>query len=150
MFRRRRPLLRAAVVGGGAYVAGKSVARRSAERQQTEDEQNERIGDLEQQQAPPEPTPAPAEPAPAPSMLDQLNQLAALHEQGALSDDEFSSAKAKLLGWAWRCRPALWLSHSPVPRLGDDVVDAGRHQPEAEYQGDDDNDLVGMGSDPEA
>ena len=31
MFRRRRPLLRAAVVGGGAYMAGKHVARNSAE-----------------------------------------------------------------------------------------------------------------------
>ena len=31
-------------------------------------------------------------------MLDQLNQLAALHERGVLSDDEFSAAKAKLLG----------------------------------------------------
>ena len=94
MFRRRRPLLRAAAVGGGAYVAGKSVARRSAEQGQQEDEQNERIGDLEQQQAPPEPD----QQAPAPSIPDQLNQLTALHEQGALTDDEFSSAKAKLLG----------------------------------------------------
>ncbi len=94
MFRRRRPLLRAAAVGGGAYIAGKSVARRSAERGQQEDEQNERIGDLEQQQA----TPGPDQQAPAPSMPDQLNQLTALHEQGALTDDEFSSAKAKLLG----------------------------------------------------
>jgi putative oligomerization/nucleic acid binding protein len=93
MFRRRRPLMRAAVVGGGAYVAGKKVAQRSAEQGQQEDEQNERIGDLEQQ-APPEPD----QQAPAPSMLDQLNQLTALHEQGALTDDEFSSAKAKLLG----------------------------------------------------
>jgi len=92
MFRRRRPLLRAAAVGGGAYIAGKSVARRSAEQGQQEDEQNERIGDLEQQQAPPAPD------QPAPAMLDQLNQLTALHEQGALTDDEFSSAKAKLLG----------------------------------------------------
>jgi Short C-terminal domain len=31
-------------------------------------------------------------------MLDRLNQLAALHEQGVLSDDEFTAAKAKLLG----------------------------------------------------
>ena len=31
-------------------------------------------------------------------MLDQLNQLATLHEQGVLSDDEFSAAKAKILG----------------------------------------------------
>jgi hypothetical protein len=31
-------------------------------------------------------------------MIDQLNQLAALHQQGVLSDEEFSAAKAKLLG----------------------------------------------------
>ena len=35
MFVRRRPLLRAAVVGGGAYMAGKSAAnRRTAEAEQ--------------------------------------------------------------------------------------------------------------------
>ncbi len=102
MFVRRRPLMRAAVVGGGAYMAGKSVARRSAEQQQTEAEQNQRISDLEQQQAPPEPyqqAPAPAQasaPAPSSPMVDQLNQLAALHQQGVLTDDEFAAAKAKL------------------------------------------------------
>jgi hypothetical protein len=31
-------------------------------------------------------------------MADQLNQLADLHSQGVLSDDEFAAAKAKLLG----------------------------------------------------
>ena len=31
-------------------------------------------------------------------MIDQLNQLAALHQQGVLSDEEFAAAKAKLLG----------------------------------------------------
>jgi hypothetical protein len=31
---RRRPLMRAAVVGGGAYMAGKSVARRQGEQAQ--------------------------------------------------------------------------------------------------------------------
>jgi hypothetical protein len=35
---------------------------------------------------------------PKPSMLDQLNQLNRLHKQGALSDSEFTAAKAKLLG----------------------------------------------------
>ena len=49
MFRRRRPLMRAAVVGGGAYVAGKRVARRSAEQGQQENEQDERLDNLEQQ-----------------------------------------------------------------------------------------------------
>jgi membrane protease subunit (stomatin/prohibitin family) len=86
MFRRRRPLLRAAVVGGGAYMAGKHVARSSAEQQQQEQGQD--------QQAP-----APTEaPAPSSPMTDQLNQLAALHQQGVLTDDEFSAAKAKLIG----------------------------------------------------
>ena len=92
MFMRRRPLMRAAVVGGGAYVAGKSVARRSAQRERVEDDQNERNDNLEQQQAP-----ATAKAA-APSMPDQLNRLTALHQQGALTDDEFTTAKAKLLG----------------------------------------------------
>ena len=30
-------------------------------------------------------------------MMDQLTQLADLHKQGILSDDEFAAAKAKLL-----------------------------------------------------
>lgn len=97
MFRRRRPLLRAAVVGGGAYMAGKSHARHSMERQQSEEEQDSRIGDLEQQQAPAQ-APAPAPPAQSSPMVSQLNDLAALHKQGVLTDDEFAAAKAKLIG----------------------------------------------------
>jgi hypothetical protein len=96
MFRRRRPLLRAAAVGGTAYVAGRHMGRNAEAQQQAESDQDARIDNLEQQQAP-----APAAPAPAaagPSLLDQLNQLSALHEQGALSDNEFTAAKAKLLG----------------------------------------------------
>ena len=106
MFRRRRPLMRAAVVGGGAYVAGKKVAQRSAEQGQHENEQDERLATLEEQApatADPPAQDAPAAPAAdapaaAPSMPDQLSQLAALHEQGALTDDEFATAKARLLG----------------------------------------------------
>jgi len=101
MIRRRRPLLRAAAVGGTAYVAGRSMGRASEQRQQTESEQDQRISDLEQQQAAPEPAPpapqAPAAPASSP-MIDQLNQLTALHQQGALTDEEFTAAKAKLIG----------------------------------------------------
>ncbi len=93
MFMRRRPLMRAAVVGGGAYMAGKSVARRSAQQEQSEDDQNERIASLEQQPGQPA-----AAPAAGPSLLDQLNQLDALHQQAALTDNEFTAAKAKLLG----------------------------------------------------
>jgi hypothetical protein len=72
------------------------MGRRAEQQGQAEDEQNERIGNLEQQQAAPPPaSQAPAAPSP---MVDQLNQLAALHQQGVLSDDEFTAAKAKLLG----------------------------------------------------
>jgi hypothetical protein len=100
MFRRRRPLLRAAAIGGGAYVAGRHMGRNAEAQQQAESDQDARIDNLEQQQAPAPAAPAPAA-APAaagPSLLDQLNQLSALHEQGALSDNEFTAAKAKLLG----------------------------------------------------
>jgi outer membrane murein-binding lipoprotein Lpp len=94
---RRRPLLRAAVVGGGAYMAGKSMARRQDEDAQAEAEQNARLSDLEQQSAYQAP---PVQQAPAASspMVDQLNQLAELHQQGVLTDEEFASAKAKLFG----------------------------------------------------
>jgi Short C-terminal domain len=98
MFRRRRPLLRAAVVGGGAYVAGRSLGRRAEQRDQAEEDQDQRLSQLEQQQAPPEPyQPAPAAPETSP-MIDQLNQLATLHQQGVLTDAEFATAKAKLFG----------------------------------------------------
>lgn len=106
MMRRRRPLLRAAVIGGGAYAVGRHNATRNAEEAQAEADQNAQIADLQQQQAaaapPPQQAyaPPPPEPAPAagPSLLDQLNQLDALHQQGALTDNEFTAAKAKLLG----------------------------------------------------
>lgn len=94
MFRRRRPLLRAAAVGGGAYLAGKHMARASDQRASDEAYQDDRINQLEQQQAPP----PQAAPAAGPSMADQLQQIAALHQQGMLTDDEFAAAKAKLLG----------------------------------------------------
>jgi|SwirhisoilCB3_FD_contig_101_699977_length_1126_multi_3_in_0_out_0_1 hypothetical protein len=109
MFRRRRPLLRAAVVGGGAYMAGKHVARSQQEQAQMEGDQDQRISDLEQQQSyqqpppqqqsyqpPPQAPPPAAAPSQSSAMLDQLNQLAALHQQGVLTDEEFAAAKAKL------------------------------------------------------
>jgi hypothetical protein len=107
MFMRRRPLLRAAAVGGGAYMAGKRRAQNQADQAQAEAQQNARISDLEQQQDSPQAPPPAAPPAPAPaapggsgpgSLSDQLKQLSSLHEAGALSDDEFAAAKQKLLG----------------------------------------------------
>jgi hypothetical protein len=97
MFRRRRPLLRAAVVGGGAYVAGKRVAQRNADQEAQQAEQDARIGNLEQQQQVPGAPPPADDPAGGSSMGDQLTQLADLHQRGVLTDDEFAAAKAKLL-----------------------------------------------------
>jgi hypothetical protein len=86
-------------------MAGKRRAQNQAEQAQYEDDQNARISNLEQQasaQAPP-PAAAPAAPAAAGgsgpgSLSDQLKQLSALHEAGALNDSEFAAAKQKLLG----------------------------------------------------
>ena len=98
-FMRRRPLLRAAVVGGGAYMAGKHMANAQADQQYQDASQEQRLANLEQQQAQQaQQAPVPAPRAAGPSMADQLNQLADLHNQGLLSEDEFAAAKAKLLG----------------------------------------------------
>jgi len=108
MIGRRRPLARAAMVGGAGYMAGKHAANNRAR----EDEQEARIQELEaqqmQQQAaaapPPPPPPAAAPPPPAPAaapagddLVGKINQLAQLHSSGVLNDDEFEAAKQKLL-----------------------------------------------------
>ena len=97
---RRRPLLRAAAVGGGAYMAGKHRANTQAR----EAGQEERIEDLEAQPAPPPayaapaPAPAPAAAGPSDDAIAKLTQLGQLHEQGVLTDEEFARQKALLLG----------------------------------------------------
>jgi hypothetical protein len=100
MFARRRPLLRAAVVGGGAFMAGRAAANRSAERA----DQDARISDLESQQqqqpeaAPAVPEPRAGQPPADSSVFSQLSELVQMHDRGALTDEEFSAAKAQLLG----------------------------------------------------
>jgi hypothetical protein len=89
MFRRRRPLLRAAAVGGGAYALGS----RRANRRQQEASQDERIDDLESQA----PAPAPASGGISSEAVQKLQELGKLHEQGVLTDDEFAGQKARLL-----------------------------------------------------
>jgi Short C-terminal domain len=97
---RRRPLLRAAAVGGGAYMAGKHRANS----QQAEADQDARLDSVEQQQAyaPPPPQQAYAPPPPAGGVTDdaiaRLQQLGQLHDQGVLTDEEFAAQKAKVLG----------------------------------------------------
>lgn len=98
MFRRRRPLARAAMVGGTAYVAGKHV-QQGHER---EAEQEARIQELEaQQQAAPPPAAAAAAPSGISNeAIQQLQQLAALKDQGVLTEEEFEVQKRRLLGTA--------------------------------------------------
>src|SRR4051812_41259768 len=94
--RRRRPLLRAAMVGGTAYAAGKHVQRG----QQHESEQDAQLAD--QQQAPPPQAPPPAAaPAPAPTSaadrVSALTDLKGLLDSGVLTDQEFVAEKSKIL-----------------------------------------------------
>ncbi len=83
---RRRVRRRALVVGavGGAAVAHHMA--RSGDQQQDYDEAPADDGQDQAQYAPP-----PADPA------DQIEHLAQLHASGALSDEEFTAAKAKIL-----------------------------------------------------
>jgi hypothetical protein len=47
--------------------------------------------------APPAPAPAPAA-GPGDDLVAQISQLAQLHQQGILSDEEFAAARQRLLG----------------------------------------------------
>jgi hypothetical protein len=90
---RRRPLLRAAAVGGGAYAMGKHRANTEAEQQQ----QAYNEGQQSAAAAPP----APAAPASRGITADdtaRLQELGRLHDQGILTDEEFAQQKAAILG----------------------------------------------------
>ena len=95
IFMRRRPLARAAVVGGAAYYAGK----RGAENAQREADQNAQIQDLLAQQAYAQQAPPPPQGGGGMSEdnIAKLKQLAELHEQGVLTDAEFEVQKQKIL-----------------------------------------------------
>lgn len=104
--RRRGPGLigtaaRTAVIAGTATkVSGNVAAKQSAQAEQAALAEQARIQQAVAQQVAATQPPAPATPVPPASgdALDGLERLAALHQQGALTDVEFSAAKAKLLG----------------------------------------------------
>jgi hypothetical protein len=84
-----RMAARTAVVAGTATAVSGRVARRQAARYDT--------------QQPLQYAPEPQQYAPAPAEAEddattQLQNLAALHTQGVLTDEEFAAAKAKILG----------------------------------------------------
>lgn len=94
---RRRPLARAAVVGGVAYHAGK----KGQQSRDAEAEQNAQIADLQAQQAQaqyaPPPPAAPAPTAGGGDMVAQLENLKKLLDEGILTQAEFDMQKQKLL-----------------------------------------------------
>ena len=82
-----RMAARTAVVAGTATAVSGRVARRQSARWEQEDAQQY------QQQAQAAPPPQTEDDSAA-----QLQNLAQLHSQGVLTDEEFAAAKAKILG----------------------------------------------------
>ena len=77
-------VLKAAAIGGTAYYAGKKIHEK---RQEDQDQTNV---------APAASVPEPAA-ATGTDTVAQLQQLAQMHDSGVLTDEEFASAKQKLL-----------------------------------------------------
>jgi Short C-terminal domain len=88
----------AAVVG-----TANAVSHKQQQKYARQDQQAAQAAAYQQQQYAPPPQEYYAPPPPAPVVEEdptvaKINQLAALHAQGILSDEEFASAKAKALG----------------------------------------------------
>ena len=85
-----RGVARTAVVAGTATAVSNRVSRRQARRWGAEAEPYAEY--------PPEPAPAAPAAAPEADPVERLGELAKLRDQGALTDDEFARAKARILG----------------------------------------------------
>jgi hypothetical protein len=90
--RRGRPgllgtMARTSVIAGTATAVSGRVAQNQQQRYAAQQQQ--------QEQQPPEPPPAAA---PESDVVTQIKQLAALNQQGILTDEEFGAKKAQLLG----------------------------------------------------
>jgi hypothetical protein len=86
-----RGMARTAVVAGTATAVSNRVSRRQAERWSQQ-------GGQEYGYEEPPPPAAPPAAGPAPDAVSQLKQLAELHQQGILTDEEFAQQKARILG----------------------------------------------------
>jgi hypothetical protein len=91
-----RGVARTAVIAGTATAVSGRVQRRQAERYADRDAQIAYQQDQAYQQAYQAPPAAPAPPAADP--VQQLKDLAALRDQGVLTEEEFAAQKAKILG----------------------------------------------------
>jgi hypothetical protein len=94
-----RGVARTAVVAGTATAVSNRVSRRQANRWADQEQaqyaqQQQYYAPPPQQYAAPAPAPAPA----APDPIEQIKELAALKDQGILTEEEFAAQKAKILG----------------------------------------------------
>ena len=89
-----RGIARTTVIAGTATAVSNRVSRRQYNKWAAQDEQQ--YDQQQAQQAPP-PAAAPAA-STTDDKIDQLKQLADLKAQGILTDQEFASEKAKILG----------------------------------------------------
>ena len=88
MLRRGRPILRTAAIMGTATAVSGAVSHHQQQKYAAQDA-------AAQQQVQYAPAPVAAA---EPDMTAELTQLAQLHAQGILTDDEFAAKKAQLLG----------------------------------------------------
>jgi hypothetical protein len=91
-----RGVVRTAAVAGTATAVSNRVSHRQAQRWSQQ-------GSYPPDQpgpsyAAPAPAPPPPAAAAAPDPIEQLKELAALKQQGILTDEEFAAQKAKILG----------------------------------------------------
>jgi hypothetical protein len=86
-----RGMARTAVVAGTATAVSNRVSRRQAERWAAQEYPPQGYAE------PPPPPPVPAAGGEV-DRVQQLKDLAALKEQGVLSDQEFAAEKARILG----------------------------------------------------
>lgn len=86
-----RGVARTAVIAGTATSVSNRVSRRQAARWGQQ-------GGYEEPAPQPQYAPPPPPPAPVADPIEQLTKLAALRDQGVVTDAEFAAQKAKLLG----------------------------------------------------
>jgi hypothetical protein len=97
-------IARTAVVAGTATAVSNRVSRRQAGRWATQSDADAYRAEQQQPYQQPAYSPPPPPPPPAPAavdsnvLIDQLQKLGALRDQGILTDAEFEVQKARLLG----------------------------------------------------
>ena len=85
-----RGMARTAVIAGTATAVSNRVSRRQANRWSQQEYDQQQYAEPQYVQA--APAPAAADP------IEQIKELAALKDQGILTDAEFQAQKAKILG----------------------------------------------------